>query len=100
MHDFDEARRERQAARPADDRQFTLGGVTFTYRKDVPFRVIQRVTEIALDTSGSTVIRTLEEALLACLEDGQAARWEDAVNNPDMPGTLQDLNDGPTGLIG
>lgn len=85
------------------DRTFTFSGEVFSYRANVGYGVLREVSEITTDTSGSTVIDTLEQTVLDLIEskDGAHERFLAIVRNKDTddPITFQDLNNLATWLI-
>lgn len=94
MKDFDAERAQKHAERALDleERTFLLGGERFTYRTEVSYLVLERISAIG-DDGGSGLIRDLERAVLDLLEPGQEDLFLDVVHRDDDPVTLADLND-------
>lgn len=94
MKDFDTGRKERRALRleRMGDRQFKLGGETFTYRDSVSYTVLEKIAASA-DDDGADLIRVLERAVIELLEDGQEERVLAVLHSTTDPFTFEDLNE-------
>lgn len=94
MKDFDKERLQRHAERSLDleERTFLLGGEQFTFRSEVSYLVLERISAIG-DDGGGGIIRDMEAAVLDLLEPGQEEKFLAVVRNDAEPVTLADLND-------
>lgn len=94
VRDFDTERRERHAKREAEmgDRQILVGGKTFTYKPNVSYTVLEKISDTA-DLDGSVLIQSLEQSILRLLEPGQEDEFLEVVRSDEDPWTFQDLND-------
>lgn len=93
MKDFDSERHERHAARERElgDREFKLGGETFTYRANTSYTVLEAIAAVN-DAEGARVIELLEEALADLVEPEQSEDFLKALRDKKDVVTFEDMN--------
>lgn len=91
MKNFDDKRRIRLEA----DRQFTIGGETFTQKTGLRPEVLLPWENIGADTPASEVLATIDQLVHDFIEpaDDAHARWDALRKRDDDPVTLQDLQE-------
>lgn len=91
MKDFDIQRQERKDA----DRDFHIGGETFTLKTGVRPEVIAKYEEITGDTPATAVIAAFDTMIIDMIEpdDDAAKRWRDLREREDDPLTLDDIGE-------
>lgn len=102
MRDYDQERLERHKERERllGDRQFKLGGETFTYKANPSYDTLRRMTEPTA-LSGAEYISAVEAACLELIEDTGDAhkRFLSLANRAEDPVTMEDLEKVFTGLV-
>jgi hypothetical protein len=102
MRDFDLERQERHAERERllGDRQFKVGGETFTYKANVSYDVLRALTSDD-DLSGSAYINAIEMCCLEMIEDegDSHERFLALSKRKDDPITLEDLQTVFQGIV-
>lgn len=93
MKDFDGERHARREQREKElgERTFVLCGERFTYRAEVSYTVLERISEQG-NLDGGDLIQSIEAAVLDLLEPGQEERFLAVARNTDDPLTFEDLN--------
>jgi hypothetical protein len=102
VKDYDAERQQRHKEREQalGDRQFKLGGEIFTYRANVSYDVLRRLTSDA-PLTGSAYIDAIELSCLEMIEDDDDAhkRFIALSSRDKDPVTLEDLQAVFSGLV-
>lgn len=95
VHDFDNERNARHAARDAEfgEKPFKFGGEVFYVRANVSYPAIKKIAEITEATDGVEVFERVEEAVLAMIEprDNAHERFMKVAESVEDPITFEDL---------